>query len=455
MVTAFTVDSASLIVSSYAHVLTGAKAPSIVTMSVNGNAGRITFPTPSSWRLELILSPGVNEIRLRGADSVPTWTPEQVVELEMPEVQQEPNAYFNTLDEHSLLLGLRRNPGEKNWEFRSRLIAMSQARTGSHIEGLFYAMAIELGVKPDPTALGVRVHRDTMGNVTSGEVYWQITPVYLYIDADGLTRTRESHRVDARTRSITLSETPRWTDEVKIYNANDDVVSLRRYSVNALDRLVVFNDDELNGSWVTAHYPYRYRIDHRGLNLGQLKTLIEAITIGGEQILDVVVSDSTLPALGLMRQGRDLITTAYSYVPHAMCQVTPLDDVEWQRSLYNVFGGAYGTNLERYARAASERSNIGWDNLVLDEGLWDTDIDKRALDYLPRLWDPVFGRWHCSLPSCGRYYNLVEFKRYNGFCQIHVDSPLIYLGVAPRDIKSGICEDDSLYGVTLKVAEEL
>lgn len=452
---AFTVDPASLVVSNYAHVMQGTRDPKIVTMTVNDVAGRITFPTGSTWRLELILDPGVNTLRIRGADSASTWTAYQVVELELPSFTTEEHSFFNIFDEHALLMGLSRNPGEKNWEYRNRLITFGRARTGAHIEGLFYAASIELGIKPTERAFGVKTRRDAKGQLVGGQVYWQITPVYVYVDAIGLTKTREAHLVEPRTRSIDLDETPRWSEEVRIYTSQDELVDMRRYDVDVFNRKVTFDDDELNGSWVTAHYPYRYRVDHRGLNLGQLKAALDAITIGGEKVLDITVSDSSLNALGLMRQGRNLVTADYQYVPHTRTQVTSLDDREWQRSLYNVFGAAYGTKLERYARKAAERSTLGWDNLILDEGYWDVDVENDTLDFLPRLWDPVFGRWRCTLASSQEYYNLVEYKKHSGYCPNHPGQPLIFVGVDLPDIKSGVCEAGSLYGVAAEVAEEM
>jgi hypothetical protein len=455
MTLAFTVDPASLVVSNYAHIIQGTRDPSIVSMTVNDATGRITFPTGSTWRLELVLNPGTNKCLIRGADVAGTWTTYQLVEVELPGYDDSPHSFFNTFDDHSLLLGLRRNPGEKNWEYRNRLLAFARARTGAHIEGLFYATAIELGIKPDSRAIAVKALRDSYGGIIGEQVFWQITPVYIYVDAYGLIKTREAHLVEPRTRSIDLDETPRWSEEVQVFDQQDNAVGLRRYDVDIPNRKVVFSDDELNGTWVTVQYPYRYRIDHRAMTLGQLETALEAITIGGQQVLDVVVSDPSLPATGLMRQGRDLLSNNYQYVTHARSQVTPLDDQEWQKSLYNVFGGAYGTSLERFARRAAERSNLGWDNLILDEGYWDIDVENDVLDFLPRLWDPVFGRWRCTQPDSGEYYTLLDYKKYNGYCPNHPGQPLVFVGVPLPDIKSGVCESDSLYGVVAEVAEEL
>lgn len=456
MALAFSVDSASLVVSSYTHVLSGAKSSDIVSMTLNGASGRITFPSSTTWKAELVLGAGDNLFSIQGQDGAGKLTPVKKITLTLPACESAAHTFFNSLDEHALIVGLRRNPGEKNWEFRLRLIAFAAARTGASIETLHRAAAYEMGLKPVPEALGIKVRRDSNGRTIGTEVYVEITPVYVYVDAVGLTQTREAHRVEPRTRSITLNQTPRWTDEVRVFNAQDDLVSTHRFKVDAFERTITFGDDELNGDWVTVHYPYRYRIDHRGLTMIQLEALLEAVTVGGQQMLDVTVADGTLPTLGLSRQGRTLmLPSEYRYIEHAMCQVTPLDNREWQESLYNTFGAAYGTKLEQYARKAAERSNLGWDNLVLDEGFWDVETENEVLDYLPRLWDPVFGRWRCSQASCTNYYNFDEYRKYNGYCPDHPTQQLVYVGVKQQDIKSGICEEGSLYATMVAVDEEL
>jgi len=122
--------------------------------------------------------------------------------------------------------------------------------------------------------------------------------------------------------------------------------------------------------------------------------------------------------------------------------------------MLNRYGAAYDTKLEKFARRARDKSTIGWDNLVLDEGLWEVDVDDRALDFLPRLWDPVFGRWFCPHPADEGYYDLQEYRKYEGRCPTH-GFELVYVGLPRDQIKSGICEAEALYADVVAVEEEL
>lgn len=443
-----------MVVGGYTHVLTGTRDPSIVAMTVNGMSGRITFPTGSTWQLHLVLNPGVNTLKIRGCDSVPNWTSEVSIELSLPSFSEEAHTFFNTLDEHSMLVGINRNPGEKNWFFRNRMLAFAGSRTGASLEGLFYAAAYELGIKPVDQALSLRIARDSSGELIAQDVYVEIAPIYMWVDSPNLVKTGEAHLVEPRTRSIQLDETPAWLDEVKIFDQNGNRVQDKRFTVDSFEKTVTFTDDELNGTWVSASYPYRSGIAYQGMDLSELATAIAAVQVGGQALIDVVVSSGSLTAAGLRKFGRTLLTRGWFYIPHAGVQVVPLDDRHYQQSLLNRYGAAYDTKLERYARRARERSTIGWDNLVLDEGLWDVGVDDRALDFLPRLWDPVFGRWFCQNPTCERYFDLWEYWEYNGRCPIH-GVELKYMGLPREEIKSGICESASLYADAVAVEEEL
>lgn len=452
---AFKVDPAALAVQSYVHVLYGTKDPSIVSMTVNDITGRITFPTASLWRLELVLTAGLNTYKLRGKDSVDNWTATTTVELELPSYTADAHSYFNVLDEHSLLVGLARNPGEKGWDFRNRLLSFAQARTGAHIEGLFLAYAHELGIKPTEEALSVKVKRDAYAQLPSETVYFEITPVAVLVDAEELIQDREPHLVEPRDRSVMLDYAPLAADLVRIFDSEGNQVSDLHFSVDVANSKITFDSDDFNRNWVVARYPYRYSIDHRALTLTQLKTQLEAITVGGAQLLDVTVDTGTLTAYGLMRVYRQLLTDEDLHIQHARVQVTGLDNKDWQESLLNSFGTAHGTKLETYARRSAEKSNIGWDNLILDEGIWDEDADNRALDYLPRLWDAVFGRWYCNYPGCTAVYNLLEYRLWNGYCPIHPESALVYRGVAEELIQSGVGAPDDLYAISEEIPEEI
>lgn len=455
MADSFTVDPGSLVVSGYTHVLHGTKTPGIVAMSLNGDTSRITFPTSTTWQAQVVLAAGTNIFALRGQDKATNWTPAETIQVVVPSFEQSTQPFFDTMDEHGLRAGLERNPGEKNWDYRTRLLSFSDARTGSHDAGLFYAIAHELGIKPVADALQVRVRRGTTGVLVDPLVFFGIGPVYAYMSANGLVARREPHLVDPRHRKIELAYEPRWAEQISVVTAHGETVSEARYELDLFKLEVTFKDDDLAGKWVVVEYPYYHRVAYRSLTLGQLKTQLESVSIGGEQLLEVAVSDPNLGAIGLLMTRFNRLTKDYLSIPRARVWAIGLDDKRWQESLLNSFGAAYGTQLELWARKSRQRSNIGWDNLTLDEGLWDIDADQRALDFLPRLHDPVFGRWHCTLPDHAATYRLLDYRKYGGYCPVHADYPLEYRGVKKEDIQSGTGSSGDLLLRTAEVTEEL
>jgi hypothetical protein len=451
---AFTVDPACLTADNYAHVLYGWRNPEIQAMEVNNQVNRIWFPTSNSWQLEIILAPGTNTLSIKAQDAAGLWTAAVDVELSLPAFQQESHHSWNVVDEHGLEMQLERNPGEKNWDYKNRLKSFAFHPTGATIERLFFAAAHELGIQPDPAALGLRVNRDARGDIMSESVNLEVTPVAVYVDCDELVQTREAHRVEPRFRRVTMDQYPRWVEQVEVWNENEDRVRRERYTVDWDKKQITFEDDDLSGSWIILQYPYRYRIEHKAMTMAQLKTALEAIQIGGTSLLEVTHSDAALLAGGLIHRGRLGVTRDWSYIPHARVQVTGLENYEFQQSMLNQFGAGYDTKLELYARRAAEKSTIGWDNLILDEGLWDVGLKDGSYDYLPRLFDAVFGRWTCDTPTCTTWYTLYGYKRCNGVCPV-CGYALKYYGIPEGYIKSGICEPGSLLVKSGEFEEEL
>lgn len=412
----------------------------------------MSYPEDDRWSCLVVLAPGINEFEIRGRTADDDWADPIVVTVELKSYAPTPYAWFNPFDEHAFLPGLSRNPGEKNWQFRNRILDHAAARTGAHIEGLFHALSIEMGVKPVEQALGVRLARDVFGNLASANTYFEITPVYLYVEGDALYQTREAHQAEPRWRGFELDYVPRSPNEVDLYTQDDVKINQNKYTVDST--AVTFKNDDYNGEWVTAHYPYRARIDHRSLTIDELITQIGSITSSGQEILECSTADGMLSAIGLMQIGRQPLTRNWTYVSHSNVRVVGLDNLEYQYSLLNRYGGAYDTKLERAARIAVARSNIGWDNLMLDEGLWDVETENRALDFLPRLMDPVFGRWFCTDPGCTRYFDRNDYRKFNGVCPEH-EKPMEWIGTNEKHIKTGVAAEDSLYTAVKEILEEL
>jgi len=449
---AFTVEPQALKVSGYSHTLFGAKDHQITDITVNGVSGVVSFPERTLWRFDTILSEGTNTFVLQGIDTATNLTAEETVTLVLPAFLPEVYPYFNVIDDHSVGIGLARNPGEKNWDFRTRLLQYEKAPTSSTLEGLFWASAIELGIKPVVEGMGLRVARDTNGIIGDTNVCAQVGPVYVYVDSDNLIHTWEAHRVEPRSRSIELDDLPRYTHDVEIYDQNDQRVDQHRFSISS--KVVTFVDDDLNGQWTTARYNYRAAIALEGITLTALKTKLEAVQVGGASILEVSVEDGALPAMGLMRCGRGLLNRTWAYLACARCRVAPLDNPTFQASLLNSFGTSIGTKLERYARIARAGSNIGWDNLILDEGLWDSEAEVRALDFLPRLFDAAIGRWFCKHPMCTEVYDLDRAKKFGRHCWCHCEA-LEYQGMSRELLTSGVIGQDSLLTSVVETAEEI
>ena len=152
-----TIDTVTSPADNFWQVITGTKEPGVYIFVKNnsGEWGQATYTDGiggTTWSFNLGLISGTNTIQ---AVSAPTTSTDGA--LSNPDyatielIFQEPEAHniWNHFDEFGLLLGLDRIPGEKNKQFKARLIDVYTNPANSTLSGLEYGISRELGVNPD------------------------------------------------------------------------------------------------------------------------------------------------------------------------------------------------------------------------------------------------------------------------------------------------------------------
>lgn len=95
----------------------------------------------------------------------------------------ESRVVFNQFDEHGLLLGTERLPGEKNWEYKRRLLDVFSNRANSTYRGLINGITRELGLSLySPLLVNPRTNVD--GSFLASDPYIKFDGAYLYLYSD-------------------------------------------------------------------------------------------------------------------------------------------------------------------------------------------------------------------------------------------------------------------------------
>jgi hypothetical protein len=148
---------------------------------------------------------------------------------------------FNEIDQHGLLLGLTRLEGERNAEYKQRILDVLVNKGGSNYLGLIYAITRETGLKIN-NALTVTAVTDGNGNTlaTNPAVVFKETKCYLYNDfvtQDILLTIDRYNKLDA---AYTLEEL------VTVINSSGKYTATLTNKVSPTDKsMIIYNQTSL------------------------------------------------------------------------------------------------------------------------------------------------------------------------------------------------------------------
>jgi hypothetical protein len=195
-----------------------------------------------------------------------------------------PRALFNPFDEFGLVLGLERLPGEKNFDYRKRLLDVGQHRPSSTREGLLNSISREIGVRPLYDAVSFRAGTDgdsDTGVLIAESPTIEIAQTGLFYDADALV-IEETLTVDRVTLKVALSNYPRLEDDIVILH-EDIQVDSSEYVADLIGKALRFKDTSYADEAVIVRYHYRryfpfYTSWQEGITLTDLKNQLDAFT---------------------------------------------------------------------------------------------------------------------------------------------------------------------------------
>jgi hypothetical protein len=426
-------------------VLTGKNDPSIATIQVTGVPAAVVQSTSTIWRAELRLASGKNRVEINGLDVAGNTSESLILVIELPGLTQEQHRVFNVFDEHGLFLALPRLPGEKNQQYRNRLLDVNVHPSDTTLRGVSFGASREIGLRLE-NAILVSSPLDAKVNDTravNGTL--KIGQVYLDLESERF-RTRERLVIEPATQRISLTRFPRSVSEITISTLEGDVIPETDWEYDKRQNQIKFLTHTLNSLPVYVSFPYKERIDLRGKSFATLRTAIEAfVDPDGDPLFEVtVLADPSLPASDLIPLPKPvLIQSIPAAFERSSLRVKELLNDDFQQSLLNARGHAIGTKLEAWANQINNQTRIVWRSTFLGESVWQPLGDEPKLGALPHLLDPERGHWECQDASDSTRYTLKDFRENAGTCPID-GSPLKYRGIHPLEFQSGTGTRDDL-----------
>lgn len=362
-------------------------------------------------------------------------------------------AVFNPFDEFGLVLGLERLPGEKNFDYRKRLLDVGQHRPAATREGLLNSISREVGIRPlyDAVSFCAGTDGDTdTGVLITESPTIEIAQTGLFYDADTLI-TEETLVVDRVSLKATLTEYPRFADDIVILYG-DVHVDASEYDPDMLGKTIRFKGTSYADATVIVRYHHRkyfpfYTDWPDGITLAELKNQLDAFkNSAGHKYIVMAFEDNTggvvenekaykllvVPPTPLNRT--PLVMTAYPV------RILELWDPLLKALIENEYGHLYWTQMEGWARDIASKASITWGTCRLDKDHWDI-YGKRNLDVLPHILDPVPVRFFTV--GAGVEHTHKEYVFYGGYAK-DGNTRLDRIGSTNSDFKSGIGHDDHL-----------
>lgn len=445
----------------FIQVITGTRGTEISQIQVLGHSPSVIYPTPTTWRLEVPVRSIKETLFVRAKDKAGNTSAYKAVPVALETSTPEDWNLWNTFDELGLMVGAERYDGEKNADFKKRILDHYTRRRGVTYPGMRSALARVFGFidTQEDRALIIRK------NIRAGQdqSFTQVAQMMIgsreiSVWGEQFRAQLERHIVDGNSWSIKVDRNME-DFEPKVESPIGNLISPAHYAVENRENRIRFLTPQYNNKEVHVTYNYRETVSLADKTLAQIKTELEAIQIDGVSVLGVTVKSGleSKSAEGLEQilatpvleieyfdtAGLEVVGLPVRWSP---VRLFALQDGEFQDSFLNEFGNLFNTAIDAYAEQLRALAGQTWGFLVADKALFINDEELEGQAGLPTTLDIPYGFYQSS--KTGRRYDYHQFIALGG-ADSEDGSALILVGVADTLLKSGVGSQKDLL-VTVK-----
>lgn len=383
----------------------GKKNASVSRIEVNDDDTLSVYPSQDSWEAEVPLLAGRNVFYIRAFDSLGNGSEYRIVETELSNDEPEQGAYFNKFDDFGYMFGVERLPDERNVDLRRRVTDVFVHPSGPRRPGLVHGLTRDLDLEFDDAAILLEPAGNPRTDTLWTDVRVWVTGSAIYVQTDKTNVVREYAEVPGSTwrfqpahenvtRGMTIEQPIGHRIPASHYTFKDGWVQILR--------------PEYANAPVYLTYSYAERITTYDKTLQQIVSALNALTIGGDQIVVATLSDQRtgtesaagLSTLGPTRLGTPPYRTTggvqYNQVPlrWSQLEINALLDPEFIRRFNGGSGSLFGTEYERWAWQLKSELRTTWGFLVADKNVWSAPkLRVSGIGRLPTTWDAPLAVW--------------------------------------------------------------
>ena len=416
--------------------ITGTKPKSSSTVEFDGCIVFLEYPSDLSWTADLLLEVGRKQYPYRViTDGVPSsWSS---LDIELDSYPVEDVQAFNTLDLHGDFYDTDRLKGERNQDYKDRLMDVLVHRGGPHFVGLVNAICRDLNLDYEDHALKITRGQDPTTGDEWKDLFLEVTDSFVRLSSDSFRKTREE--VFPTPGGLYLEPSEWMLNDVLVEDSSLNTIS--NYKLDLHRNRIYLQDEDIQYDTFYVSYSYEKRVNRVGRTVQQVGDDIEAIqTANGYSLVYVDIASgyeskdaaglSILPLTRLQRTHTDAANQDVSYLPIRWSDafLHQVSDKEYQDNFRLPWGSLYNTQISSYAQALINLSKSTWGTLVADESSWGSeDFPVQGGQYLDTIFDPHMGFW--LNPTTGKIYTTWNKDQ---------DSGAVYSGPTEDSFQSGV-----------------
>lgn len=398
----FTVDNIVQDDLSTLKVITGSKSKTMVILvdGLENNPG-LSYPTTTSWRLEINVSSSSRNVVIRGKDSGGSLTSFKKITLTNKLYDQNSSALWNIFDEHGLVADVERLPKESNYDYSLRIKDSYRNRGGSTFVGIVNSTARELNLRKVPDGISLDIVTDSLGNYVVPSVSVETTSYSLRISTDAFIR-EDRLLVDPIFGTVELPYLP---IDIPEFCEVDGIGQIPKSKISIVDQdnkskyYLKIDDEVANGKFVKIKYYYSVELLFK--NNKDLYSIIEKInnltTDYGQKILTAKISSKLSgneDSMGLYISNTLLAPRATSFIPWSPVVLKKIADRGYRDYFIQEDTSTLkNTKYYSFVQEIKKGTSIFWGSVEADRSRWDmADSKDLAMDSIPTLFDPPLTR---------------------------------------------------------------
>lgn len=398
----FTVDNIYQDDLSTIKIITGTKSKTMTILVDNSpNHPGLTYPTPTSWKLEINVNAAQRTITVRGIDLGGNLSSFKKITLTNKLYDQTITSLWNVFDEHGLVADIERLPDESNYDFSLRIKDAYRSRGGPSFVGIVNGATRELNLEKIPDGIKLLLSEDENKNTIASSVSVEVTAYSIRVTSSSFVK-EERVFVDPVYGTAQLSYFPLDIPNFCEIDGGGPVPLTKLSIVEQDDKSryhLMIGDTKAYGKFINIKYPYAIEILFK--NNATLESVINALntvtTEYGQRIFTCSISSrlsGNENSLGLYITNFTAVPREESVIGWSPIVLKKIAD----RGYRDYFIKEEDDNLKntKYYSFVEELKNttkIFWGSVEADRARWDSaDSKDLAMDTIPTLFDPPLTR---------------------------------------------------------------